>query len=87
MAQTSDFIATLHLIASGDGPNERLKDVVREVLARFIEEVPGNQTAVQVWVVRLQDELTAAMVQHQSARFKIVRDWAHEFAIEWLRDN
>jgi hypothetical protein len=89
-AKIRDFVSTLHVIAAGDGPEQRLKRAVEQAFARFVKEAQaplGNPNAVQVSVIRLQDELTAAMIQPHSERFEIVRAWAHELTIEWLRDN
>jgi hypothetical protein len=90
MVDVRDFIATLHVIAAGDAPEDRLRPAVREAFARFVKEARsplGNQTAVRVCVVNLQDELMAMVAPPQSERFKIVRDCALVAAIKWLRDN
>ena len=90
-SRTRDFIAALHLIAAGDAPEGRLKQAVGEVFARSVTEalrgLLGNQNLLRVWVVSLQDELTAAMIEPHTKRFEIVRSWAHELATEWLRDH
>jgi hypothetical protein len=90
MPRTEDFIATLHVLAAGDAPAEQLQHAVWVVFTRFVQEAEtplGNQSAVEVSVVELQDALTAAMLRSDSARFEALRSCAHELAIEWLRGH
>jgi len=90
MLQVRDFVATLHVIAASDGPEERLRLAVREVFARFVREAQtplGARNTAHAAVVGLQDALTEATLQPGSERFEMLRSCAHDLAIEWLRDN
>jgi hypothetical protein len=90
MPRTEDFVATLHVLAAGRAPVERLQHAVWVVFTRFVQEAEaplGNQSAVEASVVELQDALTAAMLQANTARFEALRSCAHELAIEWLRGH
>jgi hypothetical protein len=60
------------------------------VFTRFVQEAEaplGNQSAVEAFVVELQDALTAAMPRANGARFEALRTCARELAIEWLRSH
>ncbi len=88
--RTDDFLATLHVLAAGDAPTEQLQHAVWAVFTRFVQEAEaplGNQSAVEVSVVELQDALTVAMLQAKSAGFEALRSRAHELTIEWLRGH
>jgi hypothetical protein len=83
-------MATLHVLAAGDESVEQLQHAVWAVFTRFVQEAEaplGNQSAVEAFVVVLQDALTAAMLRANTARFEALRSCAHELAIEWLRTH
>jgi hypothetical protein len=90
MPKTDDFMATLHVLAAGDAPIEQLQHAVWVVFTRYVQEAEtplANQNAVEVSVLELQDALTAAMLQMQTARFEALRSCAHDLTIEWLRSH
>jgi hypothetical protein len=86
-----DFIATLHVLAAGDAPEDRLEQAVRAAFRRFVMEARlwdlSHKNLAQGWVVALNDTLTEALTRPHSHRFEMVRSFAHELAIEWLREN
>ena len=90
-AKTRDFIATLHVIAAGDAPQDRLERAVREAFARFVKEVRradlSKKNLAHSCVIALHDALTEAVTRPHSQRFEVVRSLAHELAVEWLREN
>jgi len=89
--KTRDFIATLHVIAAGDAPEDRPEQAVREAFKRFVMEARlgdlSHKNLAHAWVVALNDALTEALTRPNSPRFEVVRRVAHELAIEWLREN
>ena len=90
MPKSDDFMATLQVLAAGDAAIEQLQHAVGVVFTRYLEEAETplrNQSAVEAYVVQLQDALTAAMLQPNTARFQALRSCAHELAIEWLRNH
>src|SRR5262249_19017582 len=90
-ARTRDFVATLHVIAAGDAPQDRLEQTVREAFARFVKEARqadlSNKNLAQACMVALHDTLTEALTRPHSQQFEVVRGLAHELAIKWLRER
>ena len=83
-------MATLHVLAAGDASIEQLQHAAWVVFTRFVQEAEaalGNQSAIEAYVVQLQDALTAAMLRENSVRFEALRSCAHELAIGWLRGH
>jgi len=90
MPNAEDFLATLQVLAAGDAPIEQLQHAVWVVFTRYLQEAEtplGNTSAVEAYVVQLQDALTAAMLRANTARFEALRSCAHELTIEWLRSR
>jgi hypothetical protein len=89
MPNAEGSLATLQLLAAGDAPIEQLH-AVWVVFTRYVQEAEaplGNQSALEAYVVELQDTFTAAMQRTNSARFEALRSRAHELTIEWLRSR
>ena len=90
MPGAQDFIATLHVLAAGDGAVEVVQQAERVVFTRYVQEAEtpvGSQGAVEAHVVQLQDALAAAKLGASSPRFEALRGYAHELVIEWLRSH
>jgi len=90
MPGAQDFIATLHVLAAGDGAVEDVQRAVWVVFTRYLQEAEtplGNQGAVEAYVVQLQDALTAVKLGTSSPRFEALRGYTHELVIEWLRNH
>jgi len=88
--KTDAFIATLHVIAAGEAPTEDLQRAVWVVFTRYLQEAEaplGNEKAVAANVAQLQEGLTAAKRETNSARFETLRSYAHGLAAEWLRTH
>jgi hypothetical protein len=78
------------VLAAGAAPVEQLQHAVWVVFTRFVQEADaplGNQSAVEAFVVELQDALTTAALRANNPRFEALRTCAHELAIEWLRSH
>jgi hypothetical protein len=91
MTQMEDFIGTLHVIAAGNDPLDRQKEVVRDVLARFLRDsqqaLGGDQERIRRWLESVRLELDKQALLLRTDRFADLRDHARELVADWLRQN
>jgi hypothetical protein len=90
MYKTEEFIAALHVIAAGEASEDRQKNAVREIFARYLKEVEiavqGDPKKMRKWVTGLQRQLKVPPSQQSRVgRFEFLRDHAQTLVADWLQ--
>jgi hypothetical protein len=89
--KTQEFLATLHVIAAGEGLEINQKAAVEKVFVRLLDEagqaVRGDPKKIRRWLIALQGELKSPHQVFRTGRFALLRDHAQELVADWLQKN